>query len=72
MNKKIFLLAVLFLLTPINISAQMPTREEWERLQKESGKDHALMMKMLGISEIRPPFHGRLLRKRTALLVNFR
>ncbi len=54
MKKNIFLLAILLLLTSINIFAQMPTREEWERLQKESTKDHALMMEMLGISEIRP------------------
>ncbi|MGD9158943.1 MAG: hypothetical protein PVG39_11090 [Desulfobacteraceae bacterium] len=54
MKKNIFLLAILFLLVNINLSAQMPSREEWERLQKESAKDHALMMEMLGISEIRP------------------
>jgi hypothetical protein len=54
MNKNMLLLAILFFLSCITISAQMPTREEWERLQKESAKDHALMMEMLGISEIRP------------------
>ena len=52
--KKIVLLAILFLLTSITLSAQMPSREEWERLQKESANDHALMMEMLGISEVRP------------------
>ena len=53
MKKNIFLLVILFFLTSVNISAQMPSREEWERLQKESAKDHSLMMEMLGISEIR-------------------
>ena len=54
MKKNIFLLTALFLLININLSAQMPSKEEYERLQKESAKDHALMMEMLGISEIRP------------------
>ena len=54
MKKNILLLAVLFILSSINVSAQFTSREEMERLQKESAKDHALMMEMLGISEIRP------------------
>ena len=54
MKKTIFLTAVLFLLSSLNISAQMPTKKEWELMQKESAKDHALMMKMLGITALRP------------------
>ena len=54
MNKTIFLAGILFLLSSINISAQMPSKKEWELIQKESAKDHALMMKMLGITALRP------------------
>ena len=54
MNKNISLLAIIILFISTNIFSQMPTKEEWERLQKESGKDHSLMMKMLGITELRP------------------
>jgi hypothetical protein len=53
MKKNILILTILFLFLPINISAQMP-KIDWERIQKENAKDHALMMKMLGITEIRP------------------
>lgn len=35
MKKDIFLLVILFFLASINLSAQMPSREEWERLEKK-------------------------------------
>jgi hypothetical protein len=30
------------------------SREDWERIQKQSAEDHQLMMQLLGITEIRP------------------
>jgi hypothetical protein len=53
MKKNHFILTILFLFLSININAQMP-KIDWERIQKENAQDHALMMKMLGITEIRP------------------
>jgi hypothetical protein len=53
MKKNIFILTMLFLFFSINTSAQM-SKPDWELIQKENEQDHALMMKMLGISEIRP------------------
>ncbi|MBN1906654.1 MAG: acetylxylan esterase [Deltaproteobacteria bacterium] len=53
MYKNKIILTMLFLFISINTIAQMP-KVDWEAIQKENARDHALMMKMLGISEIRP------------------
>ncbi|MBN1895032.1 acetylxylan esterase [bacterium] len=43
----------LSLLCALPVSAQF-SREDWERVQKESAEDHRLMMRMLNITELRP------------------
>ena len=54
MKKNIFLFVILFFLTSINISAQLPGSEKGEALQEESAKDKALTMEMQDISETQP------------------
>ncbi|NLA76121.1 MAG: acetylxylan esterase, partial [Deltaproteobacteria bacterium] len=53
MNKNTILWTMLFLFIVANTLAQMP-KIDWEAIQKENARDHALMMNMLGITEIRP------------------
>lgn len=53
MIKNIFIIFILFLFTSTAVSAQI-SKGDWEQIQKETSKDHQLMMEMLGIKELRP------------------
>lgn len=55
MNKGIYLIFILLgLLISVQASGQWPSPEERERLNKLNQEDHKLMMKILGIKELRP------------------
>jgi hypothetical protein len=53
MLKKLLLIFSFSILLTGQVLAQF-SREDWERIQKQSAQDHQLMMQLLGITEIRP------------------
>jgi hypothetical protein len=53
MLKKLLCFFPLCILLSGHVSAQM-SREDWDRINELSSQDHQLMMRLLGISELRP------------------
>src|SRR5687768_12420039 len=53
MIKKVYLLCLYFFISTLAL-AQMPSQQERDSINKLNSQDHQLMMKQLGIAQLRP------------------